>query len=77
MIGKFWGLPKQLSSGKCEHLARAMSFASISEKQDVILIDDDPNNCRLAVKMGFRAINVPQYPDAEPSYLANLHTEIQ
>lgn len=48
-INVLYGMPKNLVSGKCEHLYKLSG--------DVILIDDDINNVNIAKKNFFKAIH--------------------
>lgn len=71
-IGQFHGFPSHPKLYKNEHIAKAMDFAGITNKQNVYLIDDDPQNCAFAEQIGCHAIVVPSEKNAPPFYLHEL-----
>ena len=72
-IGLVYGLPKNQSQGKQDHINAAMRTNNITDKRQVCLIDDDENNCNLARANGMQAITVPKQVNAAPTYLNEAH----
>jgi len=72
-IPGFSGLPVSYTSGKTEHILRAMKHFGIENKHLVWLIDDDGINCSKAISDGFNSIQVPASPkDSSSQYLDKI-----
>jgi len=63
--------------GKIPHMIQAMDHFNIDDRSQVILIDDNSNNCQTARANGFKAVDVPVEPDAAPEYLMLIKQEVE
>ncbi len=73
-------IPLRLSRGetltpkhKIDQMHQAMSRLNITDRNQVLLIDDSQANCQEAIRNGFNSIEVPIDINATPEYLVQAH----